>query len=156
MWLAIPNTMVSVVFFVHMSGLTCDTNRLFFVRAGVLETTVGDESNRGISGGEAKRLSVAVEAIDLPGLLLLDEPTSGNSRRRTEREASGVCEFAETDRKGGVGCLCFALYIGRFMSPIHAVCLWPMLAPLHAVNERIFLSSPLPPMYMKGEGSVCD
>ncbi|CAN0489855.1 unnamed protein product, partial [Ectocarpus sp. 12 AP-2014] len=44
---------------------------------GVLETTVGDESNRGISGGEAKRLSVAVEAIDLPGLLLLDEPTSG-------------------------------------------------------------------------------
>lgn len=27
-----------------------------------------------------KRLSIAVEAIDLPGLLVLDEPTSGESR----------------------------------------------------------------------------
>lgn len=43
---------------------------------------VGGESKRGISGGEAKRLSVAVEAMDLPGLLLLDEPTSGKGEKR--------------------------------------------------------------------------
>ncbi|CAN0429715.1 unnamed protein product [Ascophyllum nodosum] len=47
---------------------------------GVLDTKVGSESKRGISGGEAKRLSIAVEAMDLPGLLLLDEPTSGMQR----------------------------------------------------------------------------
>lgn len=47
------------------------------MRKGVLDTTVGDESKRGISGGEAKRLSIAVEAMDLPGFLILDEPTSG-------------------------------------------------------------------------------
>jgi len=32
---------------------------------------------RGISGGEAKRLSVGIEIISEPVVLFLDEPTSG-------------------------------------------------------------------------------
>lgn len=52
-------------------------SRRFSVLSGILDTKVGDASERGISGGEMKRLSIAVEAMDLPGLLLLDEPTSG-------------------------------------------------------------------------------
>lgn len=43
----------------------------------VLESRVGGALDRGISGGQLKRLSVGVEIIKPPRLLLLDEPTSG-------------------------------------------------------------------------------
>jgi len=41
------------------------------------DTIVGDNKVRGISGGERKRLSIAVEMISSPSLVFLDEPTSG-------------------------------------------------------------------------------
>lgn len=37
----------------------------------------GDQDNRGISGGERKRVSIGVDMIHDPPILLLDEPTSG-------------------------------------------------------------------------------
>jgi ABC-type multidrug transport system ATPase subunit len=40
-------------------------------------TIVGDAKTRGISGGERKRLSIAVEMINSPSIIFLDEPTSG-------------------------------------------------------------------------------
>ncbi|XP_021734229.1 ABC transporter G family member 23-like [Chenopodium quinoa] len=43
----------------------------------VANSFVGDEENRGISGGERKRVSIGVELIHDPPILLLDEPTSG-------------------------------------------------------------------------------
>ena len=44
------------------------------------DTLVGDAKVRGISGGERKRLSIAVELISAPSLIFLDEPTSGEQR----------------------------------------------------------------------------
>jgi ABC-type multidrug transport system ATPase subunit len=43
----------------------------------VSNTLVGNHEVRGISGGQAKRLSIGVEIINLPNLMFLDEPTTG-------------------------------------------------------------------------------
>ncbi|KAM7275899.1 hypothetical protein ACFE04_017765 [Oxalis oulophora] len=40
-------------------------------------TRIGDERVRGISGGERRRVSIGVEVIHDPKVLILDEPTSG-------------------------------------------------------------------------------
>ncbi|KAL5704462.1 ATP-binding cassette sub- G member 5 [Ranunculus cassubicifolius] len=45
--------------------------------AHVAESRVGDDRVRGISGGERRRVSIGVDVIHDPKVLILDEPTSG-------------------------------------------------------------------------------
>ncbi|ORX86087.1 P-loop containing nucleoside triphosphate hydrolase protein [Basidiobolus meristosporus CBS 931.73] len=41
------------------------------------EHIVGDERHKGISGGERKRVAIAIQMLKQPRILVLDEPTSG-------------------------------------------------------------------------------
>ena len=41
------------------------------------DNIIGNEYNKSLSGGEIKRVSVAVEVIHFPEILFLDEPTTG-------------------------------------------------------------------------------
>jgi ABC-type multidrug transport system ATPase subunit len=41
------------------------------------DTRIGNEDIRGISGGEKRRVSIAVDVVHKPSIIFLDEPTSG-------------------------------------------------------------------------------
>ncbi|KAL2916645.1 hypothetical protein HK105_203757 [Polyrhizophydium stewartii] len=45
--------------------------------AHVAHTVIGDETTRGVSGGQRKRVNIAIEMAAVPICLFLDEPTSG-------------------------------------------------------------------------------
>jgi ATP-binding cassette subfamily G (WHITE) protein 2 len=41
------------------------------------DTIIGDNDNRGISGGQKRRVSIGVDIVHHPSVIFLDEPTSG-------------------------------------------------------------------------------
>eukprot|EP00501_MAST-03F_sp_TOSAG23-6_P001874 GSMAST32.ASY1.ANO1.1952.1 assembled CDS len=63
--------------------------------AGVI---IGDEYRRGISGGQKKRVNIALELVMDPLAILLDEPTSGLD----SSTAVGVMKALKTIANGGV------------------------------------------------------
>ncbi|CAN6347034.1 unnamed protein product [Urochloa humidicola] len=60
---------------------------------------IGGASNRGVSGGERKRVSVAVELVHDPPVLLLDEPTSGLDSRSAMDVLSLLREVSRARRQ---------------------------------------------------------
>lgn len=61
------------------------------------DTVIGNALQRGISGGQAKRVNVALSLITLPQVVFLDEPTSGLDSKM----ANEVCAILKDLVKGG-------------------------------------------------------
>lgn len=64
----------------------------------VKDSIVGDPMRKGISGGQLKRLSIAVEIVALPKLIFLDEPTSGLDSSISFEVMSAVRKLADQKR----------------------------------------------------------
>ncbi|WVQ83082.1 hypothetical protein IAT38_005220 [Cryptococcus sp. DSM 104549] len=65
----------------------------------VAHTRIGSSEHRGISGGEARRVSIGIELVAAPDVLVLDEPTSGLdsvSAARLVRLLKGLAEEGTT------------------------------------------------------------
>ncbi|KAJ0243864.1 ABC transporter G family member 23 [Hirschfeldia incana] len=59
----------------------------------------GDGEDRGVSGGERKRVSIAVEMIRDPPILLLDEPTSGLDSRNSLQVVELLANMAKAKER---------------------------------------------------------
>jgi len=64
----------------------------------ILDSTVGGSALRGISGGQLKRLSVAVEIMHLPAVIFLDEPTTGLDSQIAHEVMCAVRNLADQNR----------------------------------------------------------
>jgi ABC-type multidrug transport system ATPase subunit len=60
---------------------------------------IGDPQKGGISGGQRKRVSIAIELIANPDILFLDEPTSGLDSFSAFNICESLRDLAKTERK---------------------------------------------------------
>jgi len=67
-----------------------------------LNTKVGDVFRKGLSGGQKRRLSIALELISKPDILILDEPTSGLD----SMSAYHIAEVLKKLTKEGICVIC--------------------------------------------------
>lgn len=71
----------------------------------VADTRIGSGERRGVSGGEMRRVSIGLELVGRPDILILDEPTSGLDSVSAHRVAKVLWEVAH-DAENPTAVLC--------------------------------------------------
>ncbi|KAL4445846.1 hypothetical protein ABPG77_009045 [Micractinium sp. CCAP 211/92] len=66
--------------------------------AGAANTYVGNAVVRGVSGGERKRVNIAIELLSNPSLLFTDEPTSGLDAFQAQSVVESLSQLAKSGR----------------------------------------------------------
>jgi ABC transport system ATP-binding/permease protein len=66
--------------------------------AGTTDTLIGSPERKGISGGQRKRVNLAMELLTDPAILFLDEPTSGLSSEDTFRVMTLLRQLADSGK----------------------------------------------------------
>jgi len=64
---------------------------------GVAVTPIGDETTRGVSGGQRKRVNIGMELVANPRILFLDEPTSGLDSTSSQEVMSALGRIAKEE-----------------------------------------------------------
>lgn len=64
--------------------------------SSIKDQLIGDETNRGISGGEKRRVAIACELVTSPSILFLDEPTSGLDAFNARNVVESLVQLART------------------------------------------------------------
>ena len=62
------------------------------------DTKVGNADDRGISGGQRKRVSIAMELVINPSVMFVDEPSSGLDSKMAEDVTMILSRLARQDR----------------------------------------------------------
>ena len=63
-----------------------------------LDTVIGSERHRGVSGGEKKRVNIGVDLLHNPRLIFVDEPTSGLDSFQAEKVMQSLKNLADQGR----------------------------------------------------------
>lgn len=83
----------------------------------VRNVRIGDGEKRGISGGEMRRVSIGLELVARPDVLILDEPTSGLDSVSAAKVASVLRSLAHDEKNPTV--VIASIHQPRWALPLH-------------------------------------
>lgn len=113
----------------------------------VRNSIIGDANVRGISGGQRKRVNIALELVSNPAVLFLDEPTSGLDSTSSSVVLNALKEFASR----GVN------VVTVLHQPKYEIySLFDQILILGVGGKTVFMGSPQEAdAYFKGLGFIC-